>query len=216
MSTLAGLADSWADRFDRVRRRLLWHRRSLAALCCAGAVWAGLQAISPPPAPTVSVWTTSRPLASGAVVGADDLVRRSFAPASVPEDRLRSPDQVVGRVLARPMGRGAVMTAADVVGAHWLDGRPGTTAVPVRVTDPAVAALLRVGDRVALLATDPQSRQPAATLAADATVLAVPARGEDGSATLPGRLVVVGVPAAAAATLAAAAARGFLTAVWSS
>ncbi|MGN6782646.1 MAG: RcpC/CpaB family pilus assembly protein [Marmoricola sp.] len=214
MTTLTALADSWADRFDRLRRRVLWHRRALAAACCAGAVWAGVHAAAPPPPQTVAVWTTARPLSSGAVLTSADLVRRPFAPGSVPEERLRSPGDVVGRVLARPVGAGAVLTAADVVGDHWLDGRPGMSAVPVRVTDAAAAGLLRVGDRVALLAADPQGREPATTLATDAAVLAVPARAGDGNAALPGRLVVVGVPAPSAATLAAAATRGFLTVVW--
>lgn len=215
MTTLTALADSWADRYDRLRRRVLWHRRSLTALCCAGAVWAGLQSLSPPPAATVPVWTAARPLSSGTVLGTGDLVRRPFTPGSVPAERLRSPGEVLGRVLARPVGAGAVLTSADVVGDRWLDRSPGMSAVPVRITDPAVARLLHVGDRVALLAAEPQGRGPATALATDAAVLAVPARAGDGDAALPGRLVVVGVPSTTAATLAAVAAREFLTVAWS-
>jgi len=88
--------------------------------------------------------------------------------------------------------------------------------VPVRVTDPAVAALLRVGDLVSLVAADPAD--PAAgsdTLASDAAVVALPAPVGDTSASgLPGRLVVVAVAPEEADTVATASASKFVTAVW--
>ncbi|MGN6250369.1 MAG: SAF domain-containing protein [Marmoricola sp.] len=214
MSSLTALATSTADRFDRVRRRVLWHRRPLAALACAGAVWAGVHAVAPPPPASVGVWTAARALESGTVLGPADLERRAFSPGSVPDERLRSPAEVLGRVLARPVGRGAVLSARDVVGDRWLARRPGISAVPVRITDAAVVPLLHVGDRVSLLAADPQGRRESRLLATDAAVLAVPAAGERDGA-LPGRLVVVGVPAAGAEAVAAAAARDYLTVVWS-
>lgn len=208
------LLTSLADRVDRARRRVLWHRRPLAALACAGAAWAGIHAVAPPAPRTVAVWTAARPMVSGTVLAASDLRRRSFSPGSVPEDRIGSPAQVVGRVLARPVGSGAVLAPTDVVSDHWLEGRPGTTAVPVRVTDAAVVALLRVGDRVALVAADPQGHHAAELLATDATVLAVPKPVGDATGALPGRLVVVGVPTGVADTLAAEATRRYLTVMW--
>lgn len=208
------LLTSLADRLDRARRRVLLHRRPLAALACAGAAWAAIQAVAPPPPRTVGVWTAAHPMTSGTVLAAADLTRRRFSPGSVPDDRIGSPAQVIGRVLARPVGSGAVLAPSDVVGDHWLDGRSGTTAVPVRVTDAAVVPLLRVGDRVALLAADPQGRHAAELLATDATVLAVPRPVGDTTGALPGRLVVVGVPTGLADTLAAEATRRYLTVMW--
>lgn len=205
---------SLADRLDRMWRRVLWHRRPLAALAFAGAAVAGLHAVAPPPPRTVAVWTAAHPMTSGALVATDDLVQRRFSPASVPDDRLTSPAQVVGRVLARPVSRGAVLSAHDVIGDRWLEGRPGTTAVPVRVTDAAVVPLLHVGDRVDLLAADPQGRHPAELLATDATVLAVPRRGAQADGALPGRLVVLGVPSATADSVAAETTRRYVTVLW--
>jgi hypothetical protein len=82
------------------------------------------------------------------------------------------------------------------------------------VTDPAVVGLLRVGDRVAVLATDLQARDEATVLAPDAMVLALPRSGGDPGTDLPGGLVVLAVPPGLAALLAAAAARDYLTVQW--
>jgi Flp pilus assembly protein CpaB len=200
---------------DRFRRRVLWHRRPLAALAAGLAAYVAVQAATAPPPPTVPVWTAAHDLPGGAVLATDDLVLRSFTPGSVPADRVTSPDQVVGRTLAAPVARGVPLTRAAVVGDGWLRDRPGLSAVPVRVTDPAVVPLLHAGDRVDLVAADPQRPDDAEVLTT-ATVLAVPARpSDDGSAgALPGRLVVVGVGSGSAARVAAASAALFLTVVW--
>jgi Flp pilus assembly protein CpaB len=200
---------------DRVRRRVLWHRRPLAALVAGLAAYVAGQAATAPPAPTVPVWTAAHDLPGGAVLRAADLVRRSFTPGSVPADRVTSPDAVVGRTLAAPVAAGVPLTRSAVVGDDWLRDRPGLSAVPVRVTDPAVAPLLHAGDRVDLVAADPQ-RPDEPEVLGDATVLAVPATRPDvsGDGALPGRLVLVGVPSGSAARVAAASAARFLTVVW--
>ena len=76
-----------------------------------------------------------------------------------------------------------------------------------------MVALLRVGDRVDLVATDPESGD-AEVLLADTPVLALP-RADDASATegLSGRLVVLGVPESRVTSVAAAAVTQFLTVV---
>ncbi len=77
-------------------------------------------------------------------------------------------------------------------------------AAPVRLADPATAALLRAGDRVDVLgvATDGGAGQPAQTLASGLEVLAVPQSDEGVSE---GALVVLGASPETAARLAAAA-----------
>jgi Flp pilus assembly protein CpaB len=198
---------------DRLRRRVLWHRRPLAAVAAAVTAYVAVQAATAPPAPTVPVWTAARDLAGGTVVAADDVVRRPFPAGSVPAHRLRDAGQVVGRTLAAPVGRGSALTTVQVVGNSWLRGRPDLSAVPVRITDASVVPLLHTGDRVDLVAADPQ--QPGnATALGDATVLAVPAARADHDGAVPGRLVVVGVPSQQAVAVVAASAGRFLTVVW--
>jgi hypothetical protein len=71
--------------------------------------------------------------------------------------------------------------------------------------------LLRVGDRIDLVATDPQAGS-AHLVATGVTVLALPGAGTEPSTTaLGGRLVVVGTVPAEVADISAAAVTGFMT-----
>ncbi|WP_310964737.1 SAF domain-containing protein [Nocardioides terrisoli] len=199
-------------RIDRLRNRVLWHRRPLAAVAAAAAVYVGLHAATAPPPRTVPVWTAAHDLPSGAVLERTDLVRRQFTPQSVPAQRLRDPQVAIGHTVASPIGAGQAVSATQLVGMGWLDDRPGMSAVPVRVTDPGVVRLLHVGDRVTLLAADPQHPASAPVhIAAD--VLAIPSTS-DGSSALPGRLVLVGVDRGSAETVARASVSQFLTVLW--
>jgi Flp pilus assembly protein CpaB len=202
---------------DQVRRRILVHRRVLGAGCAATAVWLVLQAATAPPPQTVLVWTARHDLVSGTVLTDRDLQRTGFTPGSVPAHALRSPGAVLGRTLATPLGAGEPVTPAHLVGTEPLDGYPGRAAVAVRIPDPAVAALLAPGQRVALVASDPQGVRPPERIAPDAAVLAVPRSpaGETGSGLLGGRLVVFAVPEDQADALASAGASRYLSVVWS-
>jgi Flp pilus assembly protein CpaB len=195
---------------------VLRRRRLLAALCLAVAVAAGLQAAAPAPEPRVAVLTAATDLAAGTVVGPGDLVEVDFAPGSVPDGLAAEP---VGRVLAAPLRRGEPVTDARLVAPSLLEDYPGLVAVPVRLPDAGAAALLRAGDRIDLVAADPQGAA-ATTVASDVVVLAVPVPdpvdGTAGSAGAapPGRLVVVGVEEGEVADVTDATARLFLTPTW--
>ncbi|HEU4566641.1 MAG TPA: SAF domain-containing protein [Marmoricola sp.] len=203
-------------RLDRVRRRVLLRRRPLAALAAGVAVFVAVSAASSPPPPTVPVWTAARDLPAGTVLAADDLRRVGFAPASVPAHRIGSAREVLGRTLTGPVGRGQPVSDLDVVRPGPAARYPGRVAVPVRITDPAVAGLLRVGDRVSLVAADPTARdEGGTTLATDVAVVALPAPVPDAASSgLPGRLVLVAVAPEEADAVAAASASRFVTAVW--
>lgn len=199
----------------RARRRVLVHRRPLAALAAATAVLASLHAASPAPPPTRTVWTAAHPLGTGTVLTPDDLARSAWAPGTVPEGALGDPRAAVGRVLAAPMSRGEPFTTARTLGGGLLAGYPGTTAVPLRVTDAAVVDLLRVGDRVSFVVVDPDGRTPPQALVDDVAVVAIPRAGTGLASGTPGRLVVAAVPSALATEVAGRAAAGILVPVWS-
>jgi Flp pilus assembly protein CpaB len=149
------------------------------------------------------------------VITADDLHRTGFAPGSVPAAAVSSSGQVVGRTLATPLGRGEPITTAHLTGTERLAGYPGREAIAVRIPDADVVALLTPGQRVALVATDPQEGRPPERIADDAAVLAVPRLSRDlTSSTLTGRLVVFAVPEAEVDDLAAAGTTRYLTVVW--
>lgn len=211
-SALSGLV----GRVERLRRRVLLRRRLLAAVAAGIAVFVAVSGAASPPAPTVPVWTAARDLPAGTTLTVDDLRQAGFAPGSVPAHTLRSPRTVLGRTLAGPVGRGQPLSTLDVVRPGMARHYPGRVAVPVRITDPAVVGMLRVGDRVSLVAADPADPGAGSdTLATDAAVAALPAPVADTAATgLPGRLVVVAVAPEEADPVATASATMFVTVVW--
>ena len=175
-----------------------------------------LQAAAPPPPETVTVWTARRDLPGGARLATDDLVATHLPPEAVPSGAISSPAAVAGRTLAAPLLRGEPVTTVRTVAGGLLRGYPGTTAVPLRITDAAVVDLLRVGDRVSLVAADPEGRQTPRQLVYDVPIVAIPATQESGlAAGSPGRLVVAAVPTSEASEVAAAAATSVLIPVWS-
>jgi len=195
----------------RLRRAVLRRRRLLAALAAAAAVAAGLQAASAPPLPTALVLTAARDIPGGTVVRTSDLAPVEFDPGSVPSGVLDSPADVVGRTTATPVRSGEPITDVRLVSGSMLAGYPNTVAAPVRIGDPGAVALLRIGDRVDVLAADPNGVEDARVVAEDAPVVAIPRRAETGSSMVTGGLVVVAIADTTAETLAAAGVTSYLS-----
>lgn len=218
---MAPTRDRLTRLLTRVRRAVLRRRRLLAALLTAVAVATGLHAAAAPPPARVVVRVAAHDLASGTVLGADDLATARFAPGSVPAGVVEDP---VGRSVAAPVRRGEPLTDVRLLGPSLTADDAGLTAVPVRLPDAGMAGLLHVGDRIDLVAADPQGAAVARVVAAGVPVLALPPPG-DGSGgagsvsgvggALPGRLVVLGVDPSEVNALADAAVRDFLTFTYS-
>jgi len=207
-SPFDGPRDRVATLRRRVRRTILRRRRLLAALLTGVAAMAGLRAVAPPAEPTVAVVVAAQDLPAGARVQDTDLTTVEFRPGSEPDGLVEDP---TGQVLATAVRRGEPVTDARLLGPGLADGHPGMVATPVRIPDASVAALLRVGDRVDVLAADPQGG-PTRTLAGSALVLAVPAPVDDAVVdALPGRLVVLGLDAVDVPGVAGASVTHFLT-----
>jgi pilus assembly protein CpaB len=191
--------------WHRWRRRLRRHRRgttaALAGLCLIGS----LEAAAPARPATVGVLVAAHDLAGGAPLAADDLTLARLPPSAVPAGALTLTTDAVGRTLAGPVRRGEPLTDVRLVGARLVDALgPGLVATPVRLADPAVAGLLRPGDRVDVLAApaDPAQGTRTTLAAADVPVLAVPAVDPTSDQ---GALVVLATTSQVALTLAAAA-----------
>lgn len=198
------------------------HRRAVSAACVAVAVWAGLAAVRPARQPTVPVVVAAHDLSPGTVLSAGDLRTVGLPPAAVPPAALRPGAHVAGQSLAVAVPGGVPITPSALSVGRLLPA--GTEAVPVRLTDPGAAALLRAGDRVDVLAArgDPTAGLPdspaagpsagiedgagpgAAVVASGVVVLSVPpvrsAVGDQG-----GLVVVAATPAQATALARAAA-----------
>lgn len=197
-----------------VRRRVLRHRRLLACLGAGVAVLAALQVLRPPQPATVAVWAAARDLPAGTVLAAEDLARVEWRPGTVPAHVVDDP---VGETVAAPVRRGEPLTDVRLVGPELVAAWPGRVALPVRLPDTGVVALLEVGDRVDLYAADPVGPGEAALLGSRLPVIALPGdAGEAGgpgalTGAPPGRLVLLAVDRVTAAEVAGHAARSTLS-----
>lgn len=198
-----------------LRRRVLAHRRLLAAALAAVAVLATWRTVAPPTPVTVPLLVAARDLPPG-----ERLDRADLRIVRVPPDRRPARavgvDDALGRTLAAPLGAGEPVSDLRLVTRDLLATTPGLAAVPVRLPDAGVASVLAVGDVVDVVATAPRGG-PATVVAAGATVLALPPtpQGDEGpSGAPPGRLVLLGTAPDVVGALAAAAARDYLTVIW--
>jgi Flp pilus assembly protein CpaB len=158
------------------------------------------------------VLTAARDLPAGAVLQREDVALTAFDPDSVPAGVLGA-RSVVGRTTTVPMRSGEPVTEVRVLATSLLDGFPGLVAVPVRIGDPGAVRLLQVGDRVDLLAANPQGQQPAEVVGHDVPLLAIPRLHEESPGLTNGALVVVGLPDDAARIVAQASVSRFLSVV---
>ena len=189
----------WRTRLTNLVR---WHRRSLAAVAAGVAVLAGLNVVAPSEAHTVSVTVAARELPPGHHLVAADLTTADYPPHLVPDGSTVAPADLVGHVLIGPAPRGTPLGTAQVVDASRLPA--GRMLVPVRVDDPAMMSLLRVGDLITVIGSD-DSGAPL-VLARRVRIAAVPASTEQGplgGASSVGGMVVVDVDEATAVKLSA-------------
>ena len=200
-----------------LRRGVLRHRRPLAALLLALAAVLAVRAVAPAPPPSVAVLVAARDLPAGRALAPGDVATARLPPDAVPDGVVSPSEAPLGRPLAAPLRAGEPLTDVRLVGPGLGAGLPAdTVAAPVRLADGAQAALLRAGERIDLLSTDPRAAPGASeVLATGAVVLAVPEPPATGDGALPGRLVVLGLRAGEARHVTAAAVSGYVTYTWS-
>ena len=184
-----------------VQRAIRRHRGLLAGGLVAGAVALALPTLAPTPAATMQVVTAAHDLGPGVRLADTDLTVVDVPRSLVPQGVLTSTAEAVGRAVAGRVRRGEPLTDVRLLGSGLVHDN-GLVAAPVRLADPAAAALLHPGDRVDVLATPAEAtaQTVAATLAENLRVLAVP-QLDDGE----GALVVLAAVPEVAARLAGAA-----------
>lgn len=207
------LSPLWRERLSGATRpgwaRTVYARRTLAALLVVLA--AVLAVRGDPSTATGDVVVAARDLPPGHVLVAADLRVVSMASRSLPDGAVGAVSDVTGRAVAGAVRAGEPFTDVRVVGpslAALAAGSADATSVPVRLTDPDVADLLRPGDRVNVLALGERAGN-VRVLAEGAVVLAV----QPGDAKRPssGRLVLLGLAPDGAATVAAASLESAVT-----
>ena len=198
-------------RFRRPRSPVHTARRVAAVLLAGLAL---VLALRPEPLPAaahapdvVAVAVSARDLPAGTVLTSGDLGVAELPVAAAPAGTVADPAQLVRRVLAGSVRAGEPITDARLVGPGLTALLPdGQVAAPVRLADLAVAALVRTGDRIDVLASPPDATA-AEVVVGGALVLAATGAGEESSAGL----LLIAVDGPTAARLAAAATTATLT-----
>jgi Flp pilus assembly protein CpaB len=108
-----------------------------------------------------SVVVAKSSMQPGEKIDGTKLVVSRVAKASVPAGATMDPQQLVGRVLQRPLAEGAVVTANDFAvangGNHWLADAPPEGRVIMTLSVPGTllpVRQLRLGDRLEVMAID--------------------------------------------------------------
>ncbi|MDO5500055.1 MAG: SAF domain-containing protein [Propionibacteriaceae bacterium] len=204
--------------FAALGRAVSWHRRKLAVLAAIAAVLCTVSALSPAEPASVPVVVTARDLDGGRPLAEADLTVARFPAALAPADAIADPGEVHDRVLITSVGAGTPVTRRSVVAPRGFTPGAGQAMVPVRLDDPAVVGLLRVGDVIDVLATAADG-SPAREIAVGARILAFPDAAEaDGplgvtAGSGPGRLVLLETSTTAAAELVRAQGRDRLAVI---
>ncbi len=203
-------------RFRALARAVSWHRRKLAVIAAVAAVLTGVNAALPPDPPTVEVVAAAHRLDGGAVVAAADLTLLRLPLNAVPDQALTTADSASGHTVLAPLTRGQVLTRLSI-GPPSSTVRAGRVVSPLRLADADVAALLRVGDVVDVVAADGEAPR-ASVVARSVRVVGLPRPPDvDGVGAAPasttGALVLVDVDGATATLLAQAAVTATLSVV---
>lgn len=196
-----------------LRRFVLEHRRLLAAVCAGLATLLAISAARDT-GDGVEVVVAADDLASGRLLTERDVEVRTVPADLVADHALSGLEATVGQRVAGPVRRGETLTDARLLRPVELGGDPGddpgdeTVLSTVRLPDAAARQGLQVGDRVDVVALDPQTGRAAdaETVAEGVRVAALPESDE--AAT-----VVLVTDRETAVSLAAAALRSALSVI---
>jgi pilus assembly protein CpaB len=178
------------------------------------AVLTGVSATAPEGPAMTTVVKAKSELPGGTVLTPADLTLEPVVASDVPKGVLTDPNDLVGKTLTAPVAENQMMTLLTTTAAR-ASVAPGHVIAPLRLADPAVAALLRPGDVVDIVAADPDAQPGATVVAAGARVVTVPQLPDDRAGPSPeGGLVLIDVDSQTAAVVAQVAASGTLSIIW--
>ena len=163
---------------DRIHRLVFEHRRPLAAVFTCLAVLTALSALSREPEGT-AVLVARHDLRSGHVLTASDLRTATVPPASRPSHSLGR-GAAVGRRVAGPMRAGEAITDYRVMQGDALAGyAEDAVLTTIRVDRADGLTGLHVGDRVDVIAVDPDGESTAKVVARAVEVVTLPSSSGD-------------------------------------
>ena len=163
---------------DRIHRFVFEHRRLLAAVFTGLAVLTALSTLSREP-DGADVLVARHDLRSGHVLTASDLRTATVPPASRPSHSLGR-GAAVGRRVAGPMRAGEAITDYRVMQGDALAGYADDAVLTtIRVDRADGLTGLHVGDRVDVIAVDPDGESKAKVVARAVEVVTLPSSSGD-------------------------------------
>jgi len=163
---------------DRIHRFVFEHRRSLAAAFAGLAVLTALSALRQQPEGS-PVLVARHDLRSGHVLTASDLRTATVPPAARPSHTL-SRGAAIGRRVAGPMRAGEAVTDYRVLQDDALSGYADDAVLTtIRVDRADGLTGLHVGDRVDVIAVDPDGESTAEVVARAVEVVTLPPSSSD-------------------------------------
>ena len=192
----------------RVRRIVVRWRRPLAAILAGLSVLLLWSALRSPEGPREPLVVAARDIAAGTTLTAADLSTSSLPQAYLPPGALTDAGGAIGQITATALRAGEPVTDTRLANGTLRIER-GLSAVPIRLADAGLGALLSPGLHIDVVAASEESS--GRIIAADVRVVAVPRPGS--LSTQQGTLVIVAAPRDEAVVLAATAASVPLSAI---
>ncbi|MET4093257.1 pilus assembly protein CpaB [Arthrobacter sp. UYCu712] len=205
-------------RRHRLRGWLNRNRRLAVALLLCVAAGIAVQQLTPAPDDTVSALAAVRDLPAGKILDAGDVAVLNIPDGLLPDGSFSHPSAIQGKQLAAALRQGQLLSDSQLLGPGLLAGSPpGSSAVPLRMADPASIQLLSPGQLVNVVISGGNGfDQPATSevLAAAVPVLWTSAQGGKAGQWLatgePDGLMVVAADAGQSRRLAGASTQGKL------
>jgi len=135
--------------------------------------------LRPDPPPSREVVVVTSPIEAGAAITASQVRVARQPVAWLPDGAVTDPTAVVGARAVIGLTRGTVVTTSMMFDAGRAR-RDGQVLVGLRLSDPGLTALVRVGDLVSVVSTDQTGA--AVVLATKVRVAAITAPGGEGGA----------------------------------
>ena len=190
--------------FRGVAQFLRWHRRGAGLVAICVALVAALGAVQSAHGSGVPVVVATHDLSPGAALARSDLTIVVLPDGLAPDGSFADAEPLVGQPLSVGLTRGTPITTAALTASSLANRDAGEMLVPFRVHDADVARLLRIGDRLTIVATTVEGT--AVTVAEHLRVAQLPSAASGGltGGTSSGALIVVSAPRDVAQQVAAA------------
>ncbi len=188
-------------------RRILLHRRPLAAVAAMTCVFAVCSVVSDSTATTVDVYVAVERIPAGTTVTEPNLRRLSVPAELVPAGAITAASQVVAQMTVGAVPEGGILTQDSVI--SLTQATNGSVIMPMAVS-PQILSVVRPGDHVSVFITGHTAGQ--VEVVRGIRVVTIPqAEGSGFLSGSPGDYLLVEVPEDIASQIAVSTTSGSVT-----